>query len=80
MTDTTTTEAIKVVSRDLLRIADLDSGGLTDLLEPRASDEGRPNRMARLAPREIIACHFAKRSTDTRVSFEGAAFRWGCCP
>ena len=31
-------------------------------------------------PGEILACHFAKRSTDTRVSFEGAAFKLGMLP
>jgi len=80
MTNTTTTAAIEVAPRDLLRIADLDLGGLTDLLDLAQAMKADPTGWLDSHPGEVLACHFAKRSTDIRVSFEGAAFRLGMLP
>ena len=80
MANTTTTATIKSPPRDLLRIADLDSGGLTDLLDLAQAMKDNRTGWLDAHPGEMLACYFAKRSTDTRVSFEGAAFRLGMLP
>ena len=80
MASITTTATIKSSPRNLLRIADLDSGGLADLLDLAQAMKDNPTGLLDSHPGEMLACYFAKRSTDTRVSFEGAAFRLGMLP
>ena len=68
------------MTADFLRISDLSPEDLTALLdladEMRAEPEGWLGTFAG----QSVACYFAKPSTRTRVSFEGAAQHLGLLP
>jgi ornithine carbamoyltransferase len=76
----TTTIRNPTMPRDLLRIADLSAEQLTELLDLAAQMKADPNGWREDHPGEMLACYFAKPSTRTRVSFEGAAWRLGMLP
>jgi ornithine carbamoyltransferase len=63
--------------RDLLTVADLDSAQLEGLLDLAEEMRATPGGWLSRHPGELVACYFAKPSTRTRVSFEGACFRLG---
>jgi ornithine carbamoyltransferase len=65
---------------DLLRIAELSAEQLGELLDLSAQMKADPNGWREDHPGELLACYFAKPSTRTRVSFEGAAWRLGMLP
>jgi ornithine carbamoyltransferase len=65
---------------DLLRISDLDRGELEHLLDLAARMKEAPDGWVGEHPGRAVACYFAKPSTRTRVSFEGAAWRLGMLP
>jgi ornithine carbamoyltransferase len=67
-------------SGDLLRIADLDPDGLDALLDLATAMRAAPRGWLDAQPGGMVACYFAKPSTRTRVSFEGAAWRLGLLP
>ncbi len=75
MSTTTTT-----MPGDLLRIADLTPAQLEDLLDLADAMREAPKGWLDTYPGELLACYFAKPSTRTRVSFEGAACRLGMLP
>jgi ornithine carbamoyltransferase len=66
--------------RDLLRISDLERGELEHLLDLAARMKAAPAGWVGEHPGQAVACYFAKPSTRTRVSFEGAAYRLGMLP
>jgi ornithine carbamoyltransferase len=65
---------------DLLRIADLDAAGLEQVLELAAEMKASPLGWRFAHAGKLLACLFAKPSTRTRVSLEGAAWRLGMLP
>ncbi len=65
---------------DLLRISDLDRRELQHLLDLAARMKAAPAGWVGEHPGQAVACYFAKPSTRTRVSFEGAAYRLGMLP
>ncbi|HUA74061.1 MAG TPA: ornithine carbamoyltransferase [Solirubrobacteraceae bacterium] len=77
MSTSTTTAAMP---RDFLRIADLSPEQLTALLDLAQQMRSEPGGWLDSYPGELLACYFAKPSTRTRVSFEGAAYRLGMLP
>lgn len=75
-----TTTHITTMPSDLLRIADLTPAQLTFLLDMAQAMRESPKGWLGTYPGELLACYFAKPSTRTRVSFEGAACRLGMLP
>jgi ornithine carbamoyltransferase len=65
---------------DLLRIGDLTRPELDHLLDQAAQMKADPAGWRQAQPAKAVACFFAKPSTRTRVSFEGAAYRLGMLP
>jgi ornithine carbamoyltransferase len=65
---------------DLLRIANLSRAELGHLLDLAARMKAEPAGWREAQPAKAVACFFAKPSTRTRVSFEGAAYRLGMLP
>jgi len=65
---------------DLLRISDLDSDRLEWLLDLSLAMRRSPRGWLGAHPGGLVACYFAKPSTRTRVSFEGAIWRLGMLP
>ncbi len=76
----TTTINATAMPSDLLRIADLTPAQLESLLDLAAEMRSDPGGWLDTYPGELLACYFAKPSTRTRVSFEGAASRLGMLP
>ena len=76
----TTTIRNTTMPRGLLRIADLSAAQLRELLDLAGQMKADPNGWREDHPGEVLACYFAKPSTRTRVSFEGAAWRLGMLP
>jgi ornithine carbamoyltransferase len=66
--------------RDFLRIADLSPEELRDVLSLAEEMKADPTTGRGVFTGETVACYFAKPSTRTRVSFEGAAARLGLVP
>ena len=66
--------------RDLLRIADLDPARLDQVLELAAEMKANPIGWRSAQAGKLLVCLFAKPSTRTRVSLEGAAWRLGMLP
>jgi ornithine carbamoyltransferase len=66
--------------RDLLRIRDLHLLELEHLLDLAGRMKEAPAGWVGEHPGQTVACYFAKPSTRTRVSFEGAAWRLGMLP
>lgn len=64
----------------LLRISQLDRAQLEHLLEVAALMKAEPTGFRRAHAGKAVACFFAKPSTRTRVSLEGAAWRLGMLP
>jgi ornithine carbamoyltransferase len=68
------------VTVNFLRVADLSSAQLHELLELAAAMKAKPNGWRRSAQGETLALLFEKPSTRTRVSFAAAAWRLGLLP
>jgi ornithine carbamoyltransferase len=66
--------------KHLLRIADLSSQQLIELLDLAARMKAEPKFWNEEHRAEVLACYLAKPSTRTRVSFEAAAWRLGMLP
>jgi ornithine carbamoyltransferase len=66
-----------VPMKDLLRISDLDAGGLRHLLRLAASTKRQPRRWRHVLADETVVLYFSKPSTRTRISFEAAIARLG---
>jgi ornithine carbamoyltransferase len=66
--------------RDLLRISDLNRREVEHLLDLAVRMKAEPAGWVGEHPGQAVACYFAKPSTRTRVSFEGAAWRLGMLP
>ena len=64
----------------LLRISDLRSGELIELLDLAAAMKRRPGAWRKTLRSQSIACYFSKPSTRTRVSVEAAVHRLGALP
>jgi len=64
----------------LLRISDLRSGELEELLDLAAAMKRRPGGWREALRSESVACYFSKPSTRTRVSVEAAVNRLGALP
>jgi ornithine carbamoyltransferase len=75
-----TTPITSAMPNNLLRIADLTREQLTELLDLAAAMRSEPGGWLETYRGELLACYFAKPSTRTRVSFEGAAYRLGMLP
>jgi ornithine carbamoyltransferase len=71
---------VTTAPRDLLRIADLGAGELEHLLELSANMKANRDLWRERHRGELLACYFAKPSTRTRISLEGAAWRLGMLP
>jgi ornithine carbamoyltransferase len=63
--------------KDLLRIADLDVGGLRHLLRLAAMTKRQPRRWRHVLADDTVVLYFSKPSTRTRIAFEAAATRLG---
>jgi ornithine carbamoyltransferase len=66
--------------RDLLRVADLNPYQLSALLDLAGKMKRHPLAWREVLDGRSVACHFAKPSTRSRVSFEAAIFRLGGLP
>jgi ornithine carbamoyltransferase len=66
--------------KDLLRIADLDAGGIRHLLRLAAMTKRQPRRWRHVLADETVVMYFSKPSTRTRISFEAAVARLGGRP
>ncbi|HEX6025171.1 MAG TPA: ornithine carbamoyltransferase [Solirubrobacter sp.] len=64
----------------LLRVADLDAAQFDALLDLAAAMKRHPLAWRNGLKGHAVACYFAKPSTRTRVSFEGAINRLGALP
>ena len=71
---------VTTAPRNLLRIADLDSHQLERLLELAAQMKTDRDWWRHTHQGEMLACYFAKPSTRTRISLEGAGWRLGMLP
>ena len=71
---------VTTAPRHLLRIADLDSHQLERLLELAAHMKADRDWWRHTHQGEMLACYFAKPSTRTRISLEGAGWRLGMLP
>jgi ornithine carbamoyltransferase len=65
---------------DYLRVADLTSSELEQLLELASAMKTEPNGWRRALQGETLALYFDKPSTRTRTSFAAAAWRLGMLP
>ncbi|MQA75253.1 MAG: ornithine carbamoyltransferase [Solirubrobacterales bacterium] len=72
--------ASKEAPRDLLRISELTRGQLAHLLDLAMRMKAEPLAFREAEAGKALACYFAKPSTRTRVSLEGAAWRLGMLP
>ncbi|HEX5692215.1 MAG TPA: ornithine carbamoyltransferase, partial [Roseiflexaceae bacterium] len=75
---TTLTERSTVT--DFLRIADLTSAQVKQLLDLAAQMKAAPHAWVDTLRGRSLACFFEKPSTRTRVSFAAAAYRLGMLP
>ena len=80
MASTTTTTTIKVASRDLLRIADLDSGELTDLLDLAQAMKADPTGWLDSHPGEILRATSPSAPRTPGCPSRALPSGWGCCP
>src|SRR3954453_8923134 len=69
-----------IISRHVLRLADLDPAELEALLDLAATMKRHPLAWRGALEGRAVACFFAKPSTRTRVSLEAAIFRLGALP
>ena len=69
-----------IAQRDFLRVADLSPQELHGVLALAAEMKADPGAHRGVFAGDAVACYFAKPSTRTRVSFEGAAARLGLVP
>lgn len=65
------------MAKDLLRIADLSSADLTDLVDLAAALERHPRRFHRALAAELVVLYFTRPSTLTRITFSDASSRLG---
>jgi ornithine carbamoyltransferase len=68
------------VTRNLLRVSDLDAAQFDALLDLAAAMKRHPLAWRDALHGRSVACYFAKPSTRTRVSFEAAINRLGGLP
>ncbi|RZQ65907.1 ornithine carbamoyltransferase [Amycolatopsis suaedae] len=66
--------------KDLLTTADLTSADLAELIRLAVRYAAEPDRDSLLLHRDLVALHFTKPSTRTRVSTEAAVLRLGGVP
>jgi ornithine carbamoyltransferase len=67
-------------AQHLLRISDLRTSELTELLDLAAAMKRRPGGWRKALRSQSVACYFSKPSTRTRVSVEAAVHRLGALP
>ena len=71
---------VTTAPQDLLRMADLNADQLERLLGLAAEMKADREGWRHAHEGELLACYFAKPSTRTRISLEGAGWRLGMLP